>query len=75
MNAVQYIKRPGKPAMAVLVVRVNVKRRASIARGLQKAGRPEWLIRHLTGLSKTGLARALAPVPQGLWGALIQEAA
>lgn len=71
-SGVQFIKRPGKPALQVLVLRVNGRRRASIARGLFAAGRPGWFIRHKTGLSEKGLARAITGRPDGLWGAQLR---
>lgn len=67
------IHRPGQPPCRVIVVRVDGRRRARIARALAAAGYPRWQIRSLLRLSVKGLACALADAAgsASFWGSAL----
>lgn len=62
------IRRPGLPSLRVVVIRVDRRRRARIARALARLGFPRAQIRRMTGLTETALSRVLAWSGSGLWG-------
>lgn len=66
------IARSGLPPMRVLVIRVDGRRRARIARALVRAGYPRWQIRSLLRLYAKGLNRVFsARDAASFWGASI----
>ncbi len=68
MTRVIVIVRDGV-AMRVLLVRRDTRRRAHIARAMQRAGHPSWDIRRVTRMTARALDRVLAgPATGGLWG-------
>lgn len=62
------IKHQGKPPRRVILVRVDNRRRARVARRMRAMGFPLFAIRAVVRFSPAALNRVLAEAQDGFWG-------